>query len=228
MMRGPVVGVRRGLFSVAILLTLLATVVACSGSGGATGSGGTPYTFHPDTTPAQVHSPQLRQAKKAAGIAPCPPSDHNATAAANGLPAITLPCLGGGRSVDLAGLRGPLVLNFWAQWCGPCREEAPLLQKLHERAGSKLTVLGVDWQDPRPGKAIAFADELGMTYPQAADPEAATRAPLRIQGLPMTLFVDRDGTVVYTHPGALTSMRQITRLVTTKLGVHLPPTAGAR
>ena len=58
-----------------------------------------------------------------------------------------------------------------------------------------MRVLGVDFYDPIPGKALAFADELGLTYPQIADPEAATRAPMRVQGLPMTVFVDEDGEV---------------------------------
>ena len=111
-----------------------------------------------------------------------------------GCPRSRLPCLGGGRDVDLAGLTGePTVLNFWAQTCGPCRQESPLFQQLHETGD--VRVLGVDFYDPIPGKALAFADELGLTYPQIADPEAATRAPMRVQGLPMTVFVDEDGKV---------------------------------
>ena len=71
--------------------------------------------------------------KKAAGIADCPRSDSDVAAVPSGLPDVVLPCLGGGREVRLAGLRGkPMMINVWAQWCGPCREEAPYLAEVRQ------------------------------------------------------------------------------------------------
>jgi cytochrome c biogenesis protein CcmG/thiol:disulfide interchange protein DsbE len=186
-----------------------------------------PYTFRPSDAAVQVDTPQLRTLKAAAGIESCPVSQADAAPKPAGLPPLTLPCLGGGREVDLAGLRGtPVVLNFWSQTCGPCRKESPILQEVHEAAGDRVEVIGVDWLDPRPSWAIAFANELGLTYPQLADPEGATRAPLRITTLPRTLFVDADGSVVYTEFAALTSADQLRSLIKHHLGVSLPPVGG--
>jgi len=177
------------------------------------------YAFDAKQAPVQVDSLELRQQKSAAGIADCPQSSADAVVE-GGLPDITLPCLGGGRDVRLAGLRGtPMVLNFWAQTCGPCRTESPLFQQLHEAAGEEVAMVGVDWQDSRPGYALAFADELGLTYPQIADPEAATRAPLRVTGLPLTLFVTADGRISHTEYGAIDSADELASMVDSYLDV---------
>ncbi len=191
---------------------------ACSGDAS---SASAPYRFRADRAAVQVDTPQLRKLKAAAGIEDCPVSDFSDAEKA-GLPDITLPCLGGGRDVDLAGLRGsPLVLNFWSQTCGPCQAEAPLFQRFHQAAGHRVSVLGVDWQDPRPSYAIGFADELGLTYPQVADPQGATRAPLRITALPVTLFVSPEGKIVHAEYGAVDSVETLSTLVADHLGVSV-------
>lgn len=195
-------------------------------------SGATPhrasYSFDPDDSPVQVDSPELRALKQSAAIQACPVTKVSARVVSGGLPDITLPCLGGGRDVDLAGLRGPLVLNFWSQTCGPCREESPLLQQLSTAGKGKVNVIGVDFYDPRPSYAIAFAEELGLTYPQLADPVAATKAPLHIPGLPITLLVDASGRVAYTQVGAVSSQTELLALVHDHLGVTVTlPGAGS-
>jgi thiol-disulfide isomerase/thioredoxin len=138
-----------------------------------------------------------------------------------------LPCLGGGANVDLAALRGPLVLNFWSQTCGPCQEESPLLQRFATAAAGRVSVMGVDFYDPLPGRAIDFAKELDITYPQLADPNAATRSVLHVSGLPMTLLVDRAGRIAYSQFGAFTSEHQVEQLVEEHLGVRVPVGAGS-
>ena len=181
-----------------------------------------PYTFDAAKSAVDVDTPALRQQKQSADIAACPRSKTEATPVDGGLPDLTLPCLGGGRDVHLAGLRGtPVVLNLWAQYCGPCREEAPLFQRLHEEAADDLLVLGLDWQDTNPGKALAFADELGLTYPQTADPEAVTRAPLRVSALPMTVLIDSDGVIVDAETRVITTYDDLTQLVQRELGVQV-------
>jgi thiol-disulfide isomerase/thioredoxin len=132
-----------------------------------------------------------------------------------------LPCLGGGDFVNLAGLGSAAVINLWAQYCGPCRTEAPRFQQVHEAADGDVAIIGVDWQDPLPGRAIAFAEEYGLTYPQVADPEAATRAPLRVSGLPVTLFVDADGKVRHAVYGEVESAAELVGLIRTHLGVEV-------
>ena len=76
---------------------------------------GPPTRSRPATRRVKVDTPQLRALKAATHIAPCPTSVAGTEGVPGGLPDMTLPCLGGGRSVDLAGLRGPLLVNFWAQ-----------------------------------------------------------------------------------------------------------------
>ena len=135
------------------------------------------------------------------------------------LPQVTLPCLGGGADVDLSTLRGPMVVNLWAQWCGPCREELPYYQRLHERAGDRVEVLGVDYQDTRPDWALDLLRETGVTFPSVADPGGELRVPLRVRGLPGILFVDEDGRLVHQECAVIESYEQLTGLVEQHLGV---------
>jgi thiol-disulfide isomerase/thioredoxin len=168
-----------------------------------------------------VDTPALREAKAAAGIADCAPGD----ATGGGLPDVTLPCLGGGPDVPLRSLEGPMVVNLFAQWCEPCRDELPYYQRLHEEAGDRLQVLGIDYLDTQPGGAIELASQTGVTYPLLADPAGALRQEFRVRGLPGVVFVDADGQV--TNPGGrptftvIRSYSQLTDLVREHLGVSL-------
>lgn len=168
-------------------------------------------------TSVDVDTPELRRLQKSAGIEPCEASDE--PAAEGGLPEVTLPCLGGGDDVDLSSLRGPLVVNLWASWCDPCKKELPYYQQLHERAAGKLDVLGVDYQDTMPGKALTLAEDTGVTYPSLADPGGELRVPLRVRGLPAVLFVDEDGKVVHQEFVVIESYEQLADLVEEHLGV---------
>lgn len=169
-----------------------------------------------------VDTPALRAAKERAGIADCPklsPEAADGPDVGTPLPNVTLPCLGGGPDVPLRALRGPLVVNLWAQWCGPCREELPYYQELHERAGDRVGVLGVDYQDTRPDWALDLLDETGVTYPSVADPGADLRVPFRVRGLPGIVFVDRQGGVVAVEYLVIESFDQLAGLVDEHLGV---------
>jgi len=164
-----------------------------------------------------VDTPELRKLRRAAGLEPCRASGRPGVD--GGLPDITLPCLGGGEEVNLASLRGPLVVNLWASWCGPCREELPYYQQLHEQGG--VDVLGVDYQDVMPGQALALAKETGVTYPSVADPGGEVRAPFRVRGLPGVVLVDADGTVVHQEFVVIESYEQLAALVDKHLGVSV-------
>jgi thiol-disulfide isomerase/thioredoxin len=162
----------------------------------------------------------LAAMKKAAGIGECPRSDPDVAALPSGLPDVVLPCLGGGRQVRLAGLRGkPMMINVWAQWCGPCREEAPYLAEVAAANESDLIIVGIDHADPRPDLAIEFAQLSTWTYPQLADPEVVLRAELQITGPPQTFFVRPDGTIAYRHTGPFSSAAEIRDLAGQHLGV---------
>lgn len=171
-------------------------------------------------TEVDVQTAALQAQRERLGVADCSGLPVGAEPVDGGLPDVTLPCLGGAGAVDLASLEGPAVLNVWAQWCGPCRREMPVFQQLHERVDG-LTVLGVDFRDLQPEDAIAFAGEVGATYPSVADVDEVLRGPLRLVNLPTTLFVDADGRLVATEVREYPSYAELTAAVEEHLGVEV-------
>ena len=164
--------------------------------------------------------PALVAQREAAGIPDCPVTPASVTPVADGLPDVLLGCLGSGRQVNLAGVRGtPMVINIWAQWCAPCRLEAPFLKEFAARAGDDVLVLGIDYADPDPALALEFAAMAGWTYPHATDPLKRTAGPLRFQGIPITLYVDADGRIAYREVGGITSTQQLVDGAQEHLGV---------
>ncbi|MGH2970181.1 MAG: TlpA family protein disulfide reductase [Solirubrobacteraceae bacterium] len=99
--------------------------------------------------------------------------------------------------VALGELRGtPIVLNFWASWCVPCREEAPVLERGWRRARERgVLFLGLNMQDVRED-ARAFIRELGLDFPHVRDPSKDTARAWGVTGIPETFFIGRDGQVV--------------------------------
>ncbi len=99
--------------------------------------------------------------------------------------------------VSLSELRGtPVVLNLWASWCTPCREESPRLREGWERFGPRgVAFLGLNIQDLR-GDARAFSDEFGLTYPSVRDARRGVADDYGATGIPETFFVDARGRVV--------------------------------
>jgi thiol-disulfide isomerase/thioredoxin len=113
-----------------------------------------------------------------------------------------------GKTVGLDSLRGrPLLINFWATWCGPCKEEMPDIQRLAAgELGAKLAVVGIGIDDP--DKLASFSKEIGITYQilQAGVPGLDLMKSLgnRAGALPFTLVLDAAGRVVTRHTGKLT------------------------
>jgi len=121
-----------------------------------------------------------------------PPAVAAASASAADLPPVSLPCFTGGESFALAGLRGPAVISLWASWCGPCREELPLMQELADLTAGRLHVVGVDTRDGRDAGA-SFAADRGLSFPTLFDPEQKLLTGLGKVNLPVTVFVGADG-----------------------------------
>jgi cytochrome c biogenesis protein CcmG/thiol:disulfide interchange protein DsbE len=123
-------------------------------------------------------------------------------AADDPLPFLDPTVSGTGRVADY---RGDWVLvNVWASWCTPCREESPALQKFHEEhRRDDFTVLGVDTQD-NTADALEFVDEFGLTYPQLHDGDGARHEELGMTGVPESVLVDPEGKVALHRPGPVT------------------------
>ncbi len=129
---------------------------------------------------------------------PQPAVDHPA-------PDFTLVRLDTGEETTLSNLRGkPIILNFWATWCHPCRAEMPALQAAYERYGDDLLVLGVD-QGEESGVVGKFIEEFGITFPILMDTAMSVSSDYRILGLPTTFFIDSQGIIRQVHAGQINS-----------------------
>jgi cytochrome c biogenesis protein CcmG/thiol:disulfide interchange protein DsbE len=112
-------------------------------------------------------------------------------------PQFTLPRLDAEGQLSLAALRGkPVVVNFWASWCEPCEDEAPLLEAAwREHRDEGLVVVGIDYDDFR-SDARRFAERNGMTYPLVYDRGGEMAKEYGLDGVPETFFIDREGRLV--------------------------------
>lgn len=120
-------------------------------------------------------------------------------------PAVRLPNLRtGATDFDLAAYRGrPVVLNFFASWCVPCREELPALQAVSREVGPTVAFLGIDHEDAR-SDALATARAAGVAYPLGFDPDGRVAGAFGLFGMPTTVFISPAGTIVERHTGAFT------------------------
>lgn len=117
-------------------------------------------------------------------------------------PDFTLPRLDREGTLQLSSLRGKaVVVNFWASWCVPCRDEAPLLQAAWERYRDRgLVIVGVDSEDLS-SDARAFMQRYGLTFPNVRDGEGSVKGRFGLVGYPETFFVDPEGRLVSHIPG---------------------------
>jgi cytochrome c biogenesis protein CcmG, thiol:disulfide interchange protein DsbE len=155
-----------------------------------------------------------------ADLAPCP-EPGTPTTAGQALPDLTLPCLGAGGEVPLRRLTGtPMVVNLWASWCGPCREELPALARLDTDAGSRLRVLGVASQDV-PANSAAYASDNALPFPSLEDRAGDLLRGLQRRGLPVTAFVAADGAIAHVYQGRPLTDATLRALVREKLGIDV-------
>ena len=120
-------------------------------------------------------------------------------------------------ATSLRKLRGPAVVNLWANWCKPCRREMPIYQEFHVKH-PEVDVLGVDWRDPNRESALKFAAATGVTYPLVVDPEGSL---VKARGLPSLILLDAKGRIAYQAYVEIKSRKQLEDLVRKHLGADL-------
>jgi cytochrome c biogenesis protein CcmG, thiol:disulfide interchange protein DsbE len=123
-----------------------------------------------------------------------------------------------GERTSLPELTGtPIVVNFWASWCGPCVAEMPDFERVHRDLDGRVRFLGLNTQDDR-AAADALVERTGVTYDLALDPDGDLFRDFEVFAMPSTFFVDAEGHVVHRHSGLATE-RQLRDLI----DQHLDP-----
>lgn len=116
-------------------------------------------------------------------------------------PAVVLPTLAGGETLDLANFRGKVVyVDFWASWCGPCRQSLPELDRLRRKYAENFEVFAINL-DENPADGMRFLDKYPVTYPVVSDANARFPEQFGVMGMPTSYLLDRQGNVRFIHQG---------------------------
>lgn len=162
--------------------------------------------------------------RQRAALQPCPTPTPDAPAPSGPLAGITVPCLGAPGTVDLAAaLAGrPALLNIWASWCPPCREEMPALAGYAAQPGA-VPVIGINVQD-RPADALTMLADVGIGYPSVADPQGALQRALQAPPVvPVSYVLRPDGSVqMITPPRVFRTADEVRQAVERLLGKGTP------
>ena len=133
---------------------------------------------------------------------------------------IMLDCLDGTDGASINGIKGPAIINVWGSWCGPCKEEMPILRSFYEKAQGKLALIGVDVEEASIEDGREFVENYGITWPNLYDADGKSRAYFGM-GVPVTWFIAADGSVAYKHIGVIKSEKELISLTSKYLGVKL-------
>jgi len=133
---------------------------------------------------------------------------------------IVLDCLDGTDGASINGIKGPAIINVWGSWCGPCKEEMPLLRSFYEKAQGKLALIGVDVEEASIEDGRKFVENNGITWPNLYDADGKSRAYFGM-GVPVTWFIAADGNVAYKHIGVIKSEKELISMTSKYLGVKL-------
>ena len=135
---------------------------------------------------------------------------------------VELECLDGTTGAQLGALKGPMILNVWGSWCGPCKEEIPIFRSFYEKAKDKVSLVGIDVEESSIEDGRKFVASSGITWPNLYDPDGRSREYFGM-GVPVTWFIAADGTVVGKKIGAVKDENELITLTNKYLGVKLNP-----
>jgi thiol-disulfide isomerase/thioredoxin len=133
---------------------------------------------------------------------------------------IYMDCLDRSDGASLGALRGPMIVNVWGSWCGPCKEEMPYLRSFYEKAKGKVALIGVDVEEATFDDGRLFVERNGITWPNLYDPDGRSRKYFGL-GVPVTWFIAADGSVAGKKIGVLNSEAELISLTKKYLGVDL-------
>jgi cytochrome c biogenesis protein CcmG/thiol:disulfide interchange protein DsbE len=133
---------------------------------------------------------------------------------------IMLDCLDGTDGASINGIKGPAIINVWGSWCGPCKEEMPILRSFYEKAQGKLALIGVDVEEASIEDGRKFVKNNGITWPNLYDADGKSRAYFGM-GVPVTWFIAADGSVAYKHIGVIKSEKELISMTSKYLDVKL-------
>ena len=212
-----------------LLVVVVALIVAIwprGGGGSSLDAGGTAQSAGPiPGATASVSPDDLAAARSRAALAPCPVGT-GAAPASSVLRGVTVPCLGAPGEVALGAATAgrPMLVNFWAPWCLPCRRELPTIESFARRAGSSMTVLAVQAKEgsENPVLALALLTEIGVRLPSVVDSDARVAAALGIPRVfPVSVLVRADGTVAKVLPTVFEGEQDVADAVARDLGVRV-------
>ena len=133
---------------------------------------------------------------------------------------IQLDCLDGSTGAQLGALQGPMIVNVWGSWCGPCKEEIPILRSFYEKAKDKVTLIGVDVEEASVEDGRKFVEENGITWPNLYDSDGRSREYFGM-GVPVTWFIAADGSVAGKKIGVFKNAAELIAMANKYLGVQL-------
>ena len=133
---------------------------------------------------------------------------------------IVLDYLDGTDGASINGIKGPAIINVWGSWCGPCKEEMPILRSFYEKAQDNLALIGVDVEEASIEDGRKFVKNNGITWPNLYDADGKSRAYFGM-GVPVTWFIAADGSVAYKHIGVIKSEKELISMTSKYLDVKL-------
>jgi thiol-disulfide isomerase/thioredoxin len=134
--------------------------------------------------------------------------------------AALLKCLDGKSTVDIGQIKGPVLVNVWGSWCGPCKEEMPIFVDFYSKYKEKVSLIGISVEEADVQNARDFVKLYGMSWPNLNDPDGSTRGTFGM-GVPVTFFIDEQGRVAYKKIGVVTTIEELERDTQKYLGVQL-------